>query len=88
MNVTDKPGHEVVLDLLRSYPPRSINYIALGPLTNLALAAREDPATLRDRVGRVIIMGGSLDVPGNTNPVAECKAPFSLLLPPTLSLIK
>lgn len=83
MNVTDKPGHEVVLDLLRSYPSRSINYIALGPLTNLALAAREDPTTLRDRVGRVIIMGGSLDVPGNTNPVAECKAPFPLLLPPT-----
>jgi inosine-uridine nucleoside N-ribohydrolase len=31
-----------------------------------------DEAAVRDRIGRVVCMGGALDVPGNTSPVAEC----------------
>ena len=54
-------------------PARAITYIALGPLTNLALAARQDPALCRERIGRIVVMGGALDVPGNTSPVAECQ---------------
>lgn len=61
------------MDLLRAYPARSISYIALGPLTNLATAVRLGGKTVGDRVGRVICMGGALDVPGNTSPVAECQ---------------
>lgn len=68
---SDKPGHELALDLLRSHPAKSITYIALGPLTNLALMARKDPTTCCDLVNRVVCMGGALDVPGNTSPVAE-----------------
>lgn len=47
-----------------------LTLIALGPLTNLALALEADPAALA-RVGRVVIMGGAVDVPGNVTPTAE-----------------
>jgi hypothetical protein len=61
-----------VLGLLRDHAPRSVTYIALGPLTNLAQTLRTDGACVRERIGRVVIMGGALDVPGNTSPSAEC----------------
>lgn len=72
LQFTDKGGAELTLELLRTHPSRSIVYIALGPLTNLAQAVRLDAVTVRDRVGRIVCMGGALDVPGNTTPVAEC----------------
>jgi inosine-uridine nucleoside N-ribohydrolase len=68
-----RPAHEVALDLLRSHPPRSVTYIAIGPMTNLALMMRADAACVRDRIGHIVVMGGALDVPGNATPVAECE---------------
>jgi purine nucleosidase len=44
--------------------------VALGPLTNLALALKADAGAL-GRVGRVVAMGGAVDVPGNVTPSAE-----------------
>jgi inosine-uridine nucleoside N-ribohydrolase len=44
--------------------------VALGPLTNLALALARDPGALR-RLARVVVMGGAVDVPGNVTPTAE-----------------
>lgn len=41
---------------------------------------RKESQLIRDRVGRIVCMGGALDVPGNTSPVAECK-------PTTLSVL-
>ncbi|KAI6157578.1 nucleoside hydrolase [Pisolithus tinctorius] len=70
-SVTTKSAVEVVLDLLQSKPKRSITYIALGPLTGLALLLRGHGAVVRENIGRVVIMGGALDVPGNSTPVAE-----------------
>lgn len=49
---------------------RSLTIVALGPLTNIALALRKRPASLR-KAGRIISMGGAFRVPGNTGPVAE-----------------
>lgn len=37
---------------------------------------REHHLTIRTRIGRIVIMGGALDVPGNTTSVAECKVFF------------
>ncbi|KAK0212389.1 nucleoside hydrolase [Desarmillaria ectypa] len=69
--LSNKPAVENSLELLRCYPERSITYIALGPLTNLAQLMRHDRDLVRGRIGRVVCMGGALDVPGNTSPVAE-----------------
>ncbi|KII92152.1 hypothetical protein PLICRDRAFT_36945 [Plicaturopsis crispa FD-325 SS-3] len=71
LNPTDRPAVDMTLEVLRARPARSVTYIALGPLTNLATALRKDAATVRDRIGRVSCMGGALDVPGNTSPVSE-----------------
>jgi len=47
-----------------------LTLIALGPLTNIALAVAADAAAMRG-VGRVVVMGGAVDVPGNVTPEAE-----------------
>jgi inosine-uridine nucleoside N-ribohydrolase len=49
---------------------RLLTIVALGPLTNLALALKADAAALRF-VGRFVAMGGAVDVPGNITPTAE-----------------
>jgi inosine-uridine nucleoside N-ribohydrolase len=50
--------------------PGEITLVAVGPLTNLALAVRREPA-LAKLVKEVVIMGGALRVPGNVTPAAE-----------------
>jgi purine nucleosidase/pyrimidine-specific ribonucleoside hydrolase len=47
-----------------------LTLIALGPLTNVALALARDRRAL-GRLARVVIMGGAVDVPGNVTPTAE-----------------
>lgn len=49
---------------------RALTLIALGPLTNVALAVAADAPAMR-AVGRVVAMGGAVDVPGNVTPDAE-----------------
>ena len=44
--------------------------VALGPLTNIALALKLDP-TLPQRVARIVVMGGAVTAHGNITPVAE-----------------
>ncbi|MFD0801706.1 nucleoside hydrolase [Streptomonospora algeriensis] len=50
--------------------PGEIDVLALGPLTNLALALNIEPR-LPELLGRVVIMGGAVRHPGNTTPWAE-----------------
>ncbi|KZS98370.1 nucleoside hydrolase [Sistotremastrum niveocremeum HHB9708] len=69
--LTETAAEDVVLDLIRSHSPRAITYVALGPVTNLAMLLRKDRSTIQQRLGRVVSMGGALEVPGNTSPVAE-----------------
>lgn len=49
--------------------------VALGPLTNLALALRLDP-TLPQRVARLVVMGGAVTAHGNITPTAEFNVAF------------
>ena len=44
--------------------------IALGPLTNLALAIRRDPDAM-SQVSEILVMGGAVEVDGNVTPYAE-----------------
>eukprot|EP00232_Nephroselmis_pyriformis_P001755 CAMPEP_0182907812 /NCGR_PEP_ID=MMETSP0034_2-20130328/34770_1 /TAXON_ID=156128 /ORGANISM="Nephroselmis pyriformis, Strain CCMP717" /LENGTH=348 /DNA_ID=CAMNT_0025043853 /DNA_START=17 /DNA_END=1059 /DNA_ORIENTATION=+ len=47
-----------------------LNILALGPLTNLAEAVRLDPA-IKDKVKRVLVLGGAFKTNGNVHPAAE-----------------
>jgi len=49
--------------------------VALGPLTNLALALKLDP-TLPGRVARCVVMGGAVTGHGNMTPSAEFNIAF------------
>ena len=49
--------------------------VALGPLTNLALALSLDP-TLPRRVARLVVMGGAVTARGNITPAAEFNIHF------------
>src|SRR5574341_691351 len=50
--------------------PGALTLVAVGPLTNLALAARLEPRVV-PAVRQVVIMGGAAFAPGNASPVAE-----------------
>lgn len=67
-----KSAHQAIIDIARQHPGE-VTLVAVGPLTNLALALQADPevATL---LKAVVIMGGAFGVagkPGNVTPVAE-----------------
>ncbi|TAL94304.1 MAG: nucleoside hydrolase [Paraburkholderia sp.] len=67
-----RPAHRFIIETVRAQPGE-VTLIAVGPLTNLALALAEDPqvATL---VKQVVIMGGAFGTDGffgNVTPAAE-----------------
>ena len=55
--------------LAREYAGR-LNLVAVGPLTNVALACRLDHG-FAGRLSRLVVMGGAAAVPGNVTPAAE-----------------
>ena len=59
---------EIVDRALQS--PGEITLVALGRLTNLALAISIDPR-VASALGEVVVMGGAVSVPGNASPVAS-----------------
>lgn len=63
-----------ILRLSHAYAGRLL-LVALGPLTNIALALKLDP-TLPQRVGRFVVMGGAVSAHGNITPAAEFNIAF------------
>jgi purine nucleosidase len=65
------PGHAADLLIEKILAaPGEISLVAIGPLTNLALAIRLEPKIV-SAVREVIIMGGAIRHGGNTTPLAE-----------------
>ncbi|KAH7854717.1 hypothetical protein Vadar_017079 [Vaccinium darrowii] len=65
----EKTAAEFLVDMVSEYPGE-VSILALGPLTNLALAVKRD-STFASKVKRVVILGGSFFALGNVNPAAE-----------------
>ena len=59
-----------MLEALENNPDKSIDIVALGPLTNIAVACRLKPDVMK-KVNRLIVMGTAGLGTGNVSPVAE-----------------
>ncbi len=66
-----RAGHasDFLIEHIMSHPGE-ITLVAIGPLTNVALAIRQEPRIV-ENVKEVFIMGGALRHEGNTTPLAE-----------------
>lgn len=67
-----RPAYRMIIDLVRA-SPGEITVVAVGRMTNLALALREDPE-IAGLVKQVVIMGGAFGIGGvlgNVTPAAE-----------------
>lgn len=70
LKATPGNGTLKMLEFLREAQPGEIDVIALGPLTNLALALRLDPEAV-SKIGTLYVMGTAGLGKGNVTPVAE-----------------
>ncbi len=68
----DTSAAEFIVEQSREHPDE-ISVIALGPLTNVALAMRLDP-DLPERISKIVWMGGAVYAPGNITATAEFDA--------------
>lgn len=61
---------EWIARMLAESEPGSIDILALGPLTNIAHVVTEHPEVI-ERIGEIIVMGGTINAPGNSGPSSE-----------------
>ncbi len=71
---TDRPidprhAAQFIVETIMSEPPKTVTLVPIGPLTNIALAARLEPRIV-DRVKEIVLMGGGYHI-GNVAPMAE-----------------
>lgn len=62
-------GAQFIVETVMSQPENTVHLVPVGPLTNIALAMRLEPAII-GRVKSVMVMGGAY-TRGNTTPSAE-----------------
>lgn len=63
-------GTDFLVGTVMAHPPGQITLVTLGPLTNVAVALRAEPA-MTARLARIVVMGGTADAVGNVSAVAE-----------------
>ncbi|XP_076956202.1 putative uridine nucleosidase 2 [Bidens hawaiensis] len=65
----EKSAAEYLVEQAKLYPGQ-ITVVALGPLTNIALAVELDPMFTKN-IGQIVLLGGAFLVNGNVNPASE-----------------
>lgn len=69
MKKIEKSAAEFLVDKVSEYPGE-VSVLALGPLTNIALAIKKD-SSFSSKVKRIVVLGGAFFCLGNVNPAAE-----------------
>jgi inosine-uridine nucleoside N-ribohydrolase len=64
-----RKGSDFLIEKIMSNPGE-LTLVAIGPLTNVAFAIRQEPRII-NAVKEVIVMGGTIRYPGNASPLAE-----------------
>jgi purine nucleosidase len=59
-----------IIELVMAAPPRTLTIVVTGPMTNIAVALRREPA-IAARIGRIVAMGGARSAGGNITASAE-----------------
>jgi purine nucleosidase len=67
--VQRKSAVDFIIDTVKANP-NEVTILAIGPLTNIALAVKKSPDIV-PLIKKIIYMGGAVDVPGNTTKAAE-----------------
>lgn len=70
MPLQDAHAVDFIVGTLRRAPPGDVTLVAIGPLTNIAMALRMAP-DIAPRIGRIVLMGGAYFEVGNVTPTAE-----------------
>ncbi|KAI3442843.1 uncharacterized protein J3R85_000534 [Psidium guajava] len=65
----EKSASEFLVDKVSEFPGE-VSILALGPLTNLALAIKRD-SSFSSKVKKIVVLGGAFFALGNVNPAAE-----------------
>ncbi|MQR00618.1 nucleoside hydrolase [Glaciimonas soli] len=64
-----KGAVDFIIESVKKYP-HEVTILAIGPMTNVALAVHKNPEII-PLIKQIIYMGGAIDVKGNTTPTAE-----------------
>ena len=67
--IDPRPAHKFIIEMAKAYPGE-ITLVAVGRMTNLAAALKEEP-DFAALVKQVIVMGGAFNIHGNVSPASE-----------------
>ncbi|KAK8963875.1 Uridine nucleosidase 1 [Platanthera guangdongensis] len=65
----ERSASEFLIEKVNQYPGK-VSILALGPLTNLALAIKKD-TSFASKVKKIVVLGGAFFAAGNVNPACE-----------------
>ncbi|KAG2332668.1 hypothetical protein Bca52824_003848 [Brassica carinata] len=68
-NKCERSAAEFLVEKVSEYPGE-VTILALGPLTNLAIAIKRD-SSFASKVKKIVVLGGAFFALGNVNPAAE-----------------
>lgn len=68
-SVEELSAVDYIIEAVNTYG-KDLIYVPTGPSTNMAAALKKDPS-IKDKIGRIVMMGGALTVSGNVNAWTE-----------------